>query len=107
MTPEEVLQFAREHDAKMVDFKFVDLPGTWQHFSVPVRELELDTFVEGKAFDGSSLRGFQSIDESDMLIIPDASTAILDPFTAVPTLSLIADIAHPGPKGAKRPYSRD
>ncbi|HEX7735569.1 MAG TPA: type I glutamate--ammonia ligase [Ktedonobacteraceae bacterium] len=107
MTPEEVLAFAKANGVKIVDFKFVDLPGTWQHFSVPVRELELETFVEGKPFDGSSLRGFQSIDESDMLIIPDASTAILDPFTAVPTLSLIADIAHPGPKGPKRPYSRD
>ena len=59
MTPEEVLQFAEEQGAKMVDFKFIDLPGTWQHFSVPMRELELETFVEGKAFDGSSLRGFQ------------------------------------------------
>ncbi|HEY0754808.1 MAG TPA: type I glutamate--ammonia ligase [Ktedonobacteraceae bacterium] len=107
MTPKEVLEFAEANGVKIVDFKFVDLPGTWQHFSVPMRELEVDTFVEGKAFDGSSLRGFQAINESDMLIIPDASTAILDPFTAVPTLSLIADIAHPGPKGAKRPYSRD
>jgi glutamine synthetase len=107
MTPEEVLAFAKEQGVKIVDFKFVDLPGTWQHFSVPVRELEEETFVEGKAFDGSSLRGFQAINESDMLIIPDASTAFLDPFTAVPTLSLICDIAHPGPKGAKKPYSRD
>jgi glutamine synthetase len=107
MTPEEVLQFAREHGAKMVDFKFVDLPGTWQHFSVPLRELELETFVEGKAFDGSSLRGFQSIHESDMLIIPDPDSAIMDPFTAAPTLSLVCNVAHPGPGGAKKPYSRD
>jgi glutamine synthetase len=107
MTPEEVLAFAQANGVKIVDFKFADLPGTWQHFSVPVRELELETFVEGKAFDGSSLRGFQAINESDMLIVPDASTAFLDPFTAVPTLSLVCDIAHPGPKGPKRPYSRD
>lgn len=107
MTPEEVLQFAKEHGAKMVDFKFVDIPGTWQHFSVPLRELEEDTFVEGKAFDGSSVRGFQTINESDMLIIPDADTAIMDPFTAVPTLSLICNIAHPGIGGHKKPYSRD
>jgi glutamine synthetase len=107
MTPEEVLQFAREHGTKMVDFKFVDLPGTWQHFSVPLRELELETFVEGKAFDGSSLRGFQSIHESDMLIIPDPDSAIMDPFTAAPTLSLVCNVAHPGPGGAKKPYSRD
>lgn len=107
MTPEEVLQFAREHAAKMVDFKFVDLPGTWQHFSVPLHELEIETFVEGKAFDGSSLRGFQSIHESDMLIIPDPDSAIMDPFTAAPTLSLVCNVAHPGPGGHKKPYSRD
>jgi glutamine synthetase len=107
MTPEEVLAFAEEKGVKIVDFKFVDLPGTWQHFSVPLNQLEVETFVEGKAFDGSSLRGFQSINESDMLIVPDASTAFLDPFTAVPTLSLVCDIVHPGPKGAKKPYSRD
>ena len=107
MTPEEVLQFARERSAKMVDFKFVDLPGTWQHFSVPLRELEVDTFTEGKAFDGSSVRGFQTIDTSDMLIIPDPDTAIMDPFTVVPTLSLVCNVAHPGPGGHKKPYSRD
>ena len=107
MTPKEVLEFAEERGAKMVDFKFVDVPGTWQHFSVPMRELEEETFVEGKAFDGSSVRGFQTINESDMLIIPDPSTAIMDPFTAAPTLSLVCNIAHPGPAGRKRPYSRD
>jgi len=107
MTPEDVMQFAGEHGAKMVDFKFVDLPGTWQHFSVPLRELEVDTFIEGKAFDGSSVHGFQTIDTSDMLIIPDANTAIMDPFTTVPTLSLVCNIAHPGPGGHKKPYSRD
>ena len=107
MTPEEVLAFAEKHGAKFVDLKFVDLPGTWQHFSIPLHELDLETFVEGKAFDGSSLRGFQSIDNSDMLVIPDPTTAILDPFTAVPTLSLICDVAHPGPVGPKKPYSRD
>ena len=107
MTPEDVMQFAGEHGAKMVDFKFVDLPGTWQHFSVPLHELEVDTFIEGKAFDGSSVHGFQTIDTSDMLIIPDANTAIMDPFTTVPTLSLVCNIAHPGPGGHKKPYSRD
>lgn len=107
MTPEEVLAFAEAHGAKMVDFKFTDLPGTWQHFSAPIRELELETFVEGKAFDGSSIRGFQTINESDMLVIPDPETAIMDPFTASPTLSLVCNIAHPGPAGKKKPYSRD
>lgn len=107
MTPEEVLAFAKEQGVKFVDLKFVDLPGTWQHFTVPLHEIELDTFVEGKAFDGSSLRGYQSINESDMLVIPDSTTAIIDPFMAAPTLSLICDITHPGPKGPKTPYSRD
>src|SRR5437868_1267498 len=103
MTPEEVLQFAAEQGAKMVDFKFVDVPGTWQHFSVPLHELEPETFEEGKPFDGSSVRGFQTINESDMLVIPDTSTAIMDPFTAVPTLSLTCNVTHPN----KKPYSRD
>src|SRR5256885_7658806 len=107
MTPEEVLQFAKERGAKMVDLKFVDVPGTWQHFSVPIRELKKDTFVEGVPFDGSSVRGFQTIDTSDMLVIPDPDTAIMDPFTVAPTLNLICNIAHPGPLGLKRPYTRD
>src|SRR5438874_9177040 len=107
MTPEEVLQFAKERGARMVDFKFIDLPGSWQHFSVPIHELKEDIFVEGVPFDGSSIRGFQTINESDMLIIPDPDTAIMDPFTTIPTLSLICTIAHPGPLGIKRPYSRD
>lgn len=104
MTPEQVLQFAKEQGVKMVDIKFVDLPGTWQHFSVPAHELSEDIFTDGLPFDGSSIRGFQAINESDMLVIPDAETAIMDPFTAVPTLSLVCNIAHPG---SKKPYSRD
>src|SRR5258707_14032403 len=107
MTPEEVLRFAKEQGAKMVNFKFVDVRGTWQHFSVRLRELEEDTFIEGKAFDGSSVRGFQTIDTSDMLIIPDPDTAIMDPFTAVPTLSLFCNIAHPVPRGGNKSYTRD
>ena len=107
MTPEAVLEFAKENGARMVDIKFVDLPGSWQHFSVPLHELSVETFVEGIPFDGSSIRGFQTIDESDMLVIPDAATAIMDPFTSAPTLSLICNIAHPGPIGPKKPYSRD
>ncbi|HLG65386.1 MAG TPA: type I glutamate--ammonia ligase [Ktedonosporobacter sp.] len=107
MTPEAVLRLARERGAKMVDFKFTDLPGSWQHFSVPLHELQEESFVEGFPFDGSSIRGFQAINESDMLVIPDPETAFMDPFTAVPTLSLICNIAHPGPAGQKQPYSRD
>lgn len=107
MTPEQVLQFAKERGAKMVDLKFVDLPGNWQHFSVPTNELKEEAFVEGIPFDGSSIRGFQAINESDMLVIPDPTTAVMDPFTAIPTLSLICNVAHPGPIGRKKPFSRD
>ena len=95
MTPEEVLQFAKDNGAKMVDLKFTDLPGSWQHFSVPLHALSEESFVEGIPFDGSSIRGFQVINESDMLVVPDANTAFMDPFTAVPTLSLVCNIAHP------------
>ncbi len=107
MTPGDVLQFAQERGAKMVDLKFVDVPGSWQHFSIPMRELNEDTFVEGVPFDGSSVRGFQAINESDMLVIPDPETAIMDPFTTTPTLSLICNVAYPGPMGPKKPYTRD
>jgi len=107
MTPEDVLEFAKTHGARMVDLKFVDLPGTWQHFSIPTHELKEEAFIEGVPFDGSSIRGFQTINESDMLVIPDPTTAIMDPFTAFPTMSLICNIAHPGAPGRKKPYSRD
>lgn len=107
MKPEEVLKFATENDVKMVDLKFTDLPGSWQHFSIPLHNLEVDLFAEGIPFDGSSIRGFQSIEESDMLILPDPETAMLDPFTVVPTLSLVCDIAHPGAAGTQKRYSRD
>jgi glutamine synthetase len=105
MTPEEVLKFAADRDVKMVDFKFTDVPGTWQHFSVPISAFDEGAFEDGVGFDGSSIRGFQEINESDMLLMPDPETAILDPFTAVPTLSLICDVAQPG--AAHPPYSRD
>jgi glutamine synthetase len=101
---DEVLAFARESGVKMVDFKFTDLPGSWQHFSIPTQELTGALFREGIGFDGSSIRGFQKIHESDMLLLPDASTAFLDPACAVPTLSLICDIVQPG---ERKPYSRD
>src|SRR5947209_7099019 len=107
MTPEEVLQFAKDNGAQMVALKFTDLPGSWQHFTIPAGELKASIFDEGVAFDGSSIRGFQSINESDMLVIPDAATAIMDPFTSAPTLSLVCNITHPGPAGPKTPYSRD
>src|SRR5690348_13830150 len=105
MTPREVLKFAEEQGVRMVDFKFTDVPGTWQHFTVPISAFDEGAFEEGVGFDGSSIRGFQEINESDMLLMPDADTAILDPFTAVPTLSLICDVAQPG--ADHPPYSRD
>ena len=89
MTPKEVLQFAKENGAVMVDVKFMDFPGSWQHFSVPMAELNEDTFEEGYGFDGSSIRGWQPIHASDMLVIPDPATALIDPFTEEPTLSMI------------------
>lgn len=105
MTPEDALRLAREHGARMVDLKFTDLPGTWQHFSVPLRAISAESFEEGIGFDGSSIRGFQAINESDMLLIPDANTAIMDPFTAEPTLSLVCNVHQPG--RGREPYSRD
>jgi glutamine synthetase len=103
-TPREVLALAKENKTKMVDFKFVDLPGLWQHFSVPLVELSESSFEDGFGFDGSSIRGFQPIHASDMLIIPDPKTAVMDPFMTDPTLSLICNIVDPITRQA---YSRD
>jgi glutamine synthetase len=95
---------ARKQGAKMVDVKFVDTFGTWQHFSVPVAELTEDVFVEGFGFDGSSIRGWKSIEASDMLAMPDPITAFIDPFCTVPTLSVTCTIAETGTREA---YNRD
>jgi glutamine synthetase len=104
MTPKQVLDFAKRKKVVMVDFKFIDFPGIWQHFSVPIEELEESTFEEGAGFDGSSIRGWQAIHASDMLIIPDPATAMMDPFRKYPTLSLICNIVDPV---TKEPYTRD
>jgi glutamine synthetase len=110
MTPEEVLRFVKENNIKIVDLKFNDLPGLWQHFSIPASELtDIDDptrgiWVDGIGFDGSSIRGFQKIQESDMILIPDPETAVLDPVCEVPTLSVICDIYDPL---NKKPYTRD
>jgi glutamine synthetase len=101
---QEALAFAAEHGAQMVDLKFTDLPGTWQHMQMPLDGLEVDDFDAGLGFDGSSIRGFQAIDESDMLLLPDPGTAIIDPYYSVPTLSLVCCIADPITGG---PYPRD
>src|SRR5437879_727403 len=94
-SPKEAIAFARQAGVKMVDVKFVGLPGSWQHFSFPVGEFEEDQFSEGLGFDGSSIRGFQKIHESDMLLMMDATTAIVDPACRIPTLSLVCNVADP------------
>ena len=95
MTPSDVVALAKEKEVKIVDFKFMDLPGMWQHFSIPATELEEDMFDDGLGFDGSSIRGFQAINESDMLLFPDPATAIVDPVCKIPTLSIICNIKDP------------
>ncbi|HEY6784151.1 MAG TPA: type I glutamate--ammonia ligase [Gemmatimonadales bacterium] len=91
----DVIRRAKEAGVQVVDVKFCDLPGTWQHFSIPLKELTEDTFTDGLGFDGSSIRGFQAINESDMLLMPDATSAFVDPCLQVPTLSLTCDIVDP------------
>jgi glutamine synthetase len=103
-TPNDVRQLATEAKAKIVDLKFTDLPGVWQHFSIPVEDLNDELFEEGIGFDGSSIRGFQSIHESDMLLVADPETACLDPVLDVPTLNLICNVQDPV---TRQRYSRD
>jgi glutamine synthetase len=104
MTPKEVLDMAKENSAQVVDLRFMDFPGLWQHFSVPIRELEESSFEDGFGFDGSSIRGWQPIHASDMLVVPDPTTAKMDPFYEAPTLVLICNIVDPVTREA---YSRD
>jgi glutamine synthetase len=92
---DNVFNIIKKHNIKMIDFKFIDFPVQWQHFSVPVSELDESSFENGFGFDASSIRGWKPINESDMIIIPDAATAIVDPFIEVPTLSLICDVYEP------------
>ena len=102
--PADVLRQIRDQGIQMVDVRFIDLPGVWQHFTLPAQELEESAFEEGLGFDGSSIRGFQQIQESDMLLMPDPTSAFVDPFTAAPTLNLICDVADPL---TRESYSRD
>jgi glutamine synthetase len=104
MTPREFFAFAKKHKAEMVDLKFTDLLGTWQHCSFPLDTWNEGTFREGVGFDGSSIRGWQDIHVSDMLAVPDPSTCCLDPFFAAPTVSVIADVVDPV---TKEDYTRD
>src|SRR3974390_3612001 len=103
-TPKSVIELAKKAGAKMVDIKFVDTFGTWQHFSCPIRELTEEIFAEGLGFDGSSIRGWKSIEASDMLAMPDPATAFIDPFMAEPTLSLTCTSAE---TGTRELYTRD
>src|SRR4051794_1841271 len=104
MTPREAIELAKKQGARLVDLKFIDLPGIWQHTTVTIAQLAESSFEDGFGLDGSSIRGWQPINASDMLILPDPATARMDPFTKVPTLSLICDIADPI---TREPYSRD
>lgn len=103
MSPNEAIKTIKEN-AEFVDIRFADLFGTWQHFSLPARTATEDWFEEGLGFDGSSIRGFQAINESDMLLVPDPKTLFMDPFTEHPTAVLIANIEDPI---TRQPYSRD
>ncbi len=104
MTGKDAIAFAKKHGAVMADFKFTDFLGTWQHISVHIDHLTEDAFETGFGFDGSSIRGWQPINASDMAIIPDPSTVVMDPFTKHPTVSFICDVADPV---TLEPYSRD
>ncbi|HET8721259.1 MAG TPA: type I glutamate--ammonia ligase [Nitrospira sp.] len=104
MNVREALEFAKKNRVQVVDLKFVDLIGTWQHFTIPASELTEDLFKDGSGLDGSSIRGWKAINNSDMLVVPDPATACLDPFTAVPTLSLIGNVVDPV---SRETYERD
>jgi len=103
-TPADVLRLAKAAGCQVVDVRFTDLPGTWQHFTVSMKEFGADAFEEGLGFDGSSIRGFQAINESDMLLFPDPKTAFVDPCLKVPTLAISCDIGDPI---TGQRYSRD
>ena len=104
LTPADVIRLAKDRNIQIVDLKFTDVPGTFQHFSIPTTALTEDLFHEGIGFDGSSIRGFQQIHESDMMLVLDATSAFVDPVLRIPTLSLICDVRDPITEG---PYSRD
>ena len=104
MTPLEVLDFARKHGAKQVDLRFTDIPGLTHHITYPIRQLEEESFENGFGIDGSSIRGWAAINESDMLLVPDSTTAYMDPFTEIPTLVMLGNVIDPL---TKQKYERD
>jgi glutamine synthetase len=103
-TPKDVVKLVQDNNVKMIDFKFIDLPGVWQHYSIPAHRLDESLFEDGIGFDGSSIRGFAQIQESDMLVFPDPETAFVDPLLDVPTLSLTCNVRDPL---TLEPFSRD
>ncbi|MGE5672862.1 MAG: type I glutamate--ammonia ligase [Mycobacterium leprae] len=103
MTPKEVVALIKEKGIKMIDVKFVDLPGVFHHLTVPAQVIDEDVLVTGLPFDGSSIRGFRGIAESDMVLLPDLDTVVFDPFVEGPTLSMFVDVKEPGLKD----YARD
>ena len=103
-SPNDVKKLVKDSKIEIIDLRFVDLPGVWQHFSLPARELSDDMFTDGLGFDGSSIRGYQQIQESDMLLIPDPETAFVDPVLQVPTLSMICNVRDPV---TRESYTRD
>lgn len=104
MSPRDAVSFIKDNGAKIVDIRFTDLFGMWHHFSIPSTDFSQDLFEEGLGFDGSSIRGFQSINESDMLLVPDPGTVFMDPFAAHPTGAIVCHIEDPL---TRQRYSRD
>jgi glutamine synthetase len=104
MTPAEVVEFCRNRGIGIIDLKFTDVPGTLQHLSLPLSELTEENLADGYGFDGSSIRGFKAIQESDMLLIPDTNTAVVDPFCQIPTLTMLCNIMEPE---TRELFSRD
>src|ERR1700730_1019823 len=104
MKPKEVLEFAKKNQTKQLDLRFSDITGLQHHVSYPITELSEDSFQEGFGMDGSSIRGWAAINESDMLLIPDASTAFMDPFFEIPTLVMVCDVIDPI---TRQNYNRD
>ena len=103
-TAKDVLKAIKDNDVKYVDFRFTDPRGKWQHVTFDVSMVDEDIFAEGTMFDGSSIAGWKAINESDMLLVPDCSTPVLDPFAAQTSLILFCDVHEPL---TGQPYGRD
>ncbi len=104
MSPKDVLEYAQKNEVRQVDLRFADIPGLWHHVSYPIEELTEQSFEEGFGFDGSSIRAWAAISESDMLLVPDPATAFMDPFGETPTLVVICDVIDPI---TRQHYERD